>query len=154
MKNYIIILVLLLIVIFFEFPNSPLGSYIQRCTDTDGKDYYTYGYAYKYNSIILTDKCFGNRLREAYCHKGMVAYELTDCRFGCYEDACLIEPQSCIDTDQGKNYYVAGIVSKAADSFQDSCAMDVLLKEYYCEGNKVKKVLYMCPNGCENKACL
>lgn len=155
-KGYILIVtvVLLLLMMYFNLPEET-GKYILRCIDTDdGKNYYEYGYAYKHNSTILPDRCFGYRLREAYCKRGIVLYELVDCEQGCYKGACLMEAYPCMDSDDGKDYYEAGIVSKFTEGkFQDSCIMNILLKEYYCKSNKIRKIWYMCPNGCEGNSC-
>lgn len=68
----------------------------------------------------------------------------------------------CTDSDNGKDYYVAGqvntnqilAVSGEFLSGEDSCNLDEVV-EYYCGTNKNLRVeTYACPNGCENGACI
>ena len=67
--------------------------------------------------------------------------------------------QSCIDSDNGKNYYIKGSVSGLSDgglsySYDDSCSQNIIT-EWYCDGTKPRAdTTYVCPNGCSNGACL
>ncbi len=69
--------------------------------------------------------------------------------------------ESCIDSDDGKNYYEAGSVilekNKKALVKEDTCVNKWgLLREYYCMtgSNKFYTSYYICPNGCVNGACV
>ena len=82
-----------------------------------------------------------------------------------YEDGM----SGCTDNDGGKNYYVKGTFSGLWDGSQitntDSCvdALDETgdnvpssnyLGEGYCENNQLKVERIICPNGCEDGACV
>lgn len=79
------------------------------------------------------------------------------------EEAALeVEVSSdCVDTD-GTNFNQKGITSglyftgsAPPKAYEDICAGINLEKvyEYYCENNKVKRMVFTCPNGCENSVC-
>ena len=61
----------------------------------------------------------------------------------------------CSDTD-GRNYDVKGTVkalnSGESYSFEDSCSGNVL-KEYYCNGDRMASALQKCANGCNEGRC-
>lgn len=73
---------------------------------------------------------------------------------------------TCADTDNGKNYYVKGTITKGIVSYTDECAYCTgfypspvtcgAVKEYYCENNEIKSETYVCPSGntCEDGACI
>lgn len=62
----------------------------------------------------------------------------------------------CRDTD-GRDYGAKGSVSARSQesvySFEDSCAGSVL-KEYYCNGNRMASELKKCANGCSDGMCV
>jgi len=82
----------------------------------------------------------------------------------------------CIDSDNGKNYYVkgtviwcegspSGICKKVTDSCvyctgacppdKEPCTVTCgAVKEYYCEDDKIKSEIHYCPNSCEDGACV
>jgi len=62
---------------------------------------------------------------------------------------------SCTDSDNGKNYDVAGTATVGSNSSADVCSAAGLLKEYYCEDGQVKEEVYTCPQGkeCKDGAC-
>jgi len=64
---------------------------------------------------------------------------------------------TCADSDGGKDYYTAGKCTRctqaACGTTPDICSGSTLL-EYYCENNECKEVLYTCPYGCSNGACI
>jgi len=63
---------------------------------------------------------------------------------------------SCIDSDDGQNYAVQGVISKGGNSNTDICTAATVLKEYYCSNNIIKSIKYTCPVGykCSNGACI
>lgn len=76
-----------------------------------------------------------------------------------------ILPGQCIDTDNGKNYFVKGITSFASSSggvqsVADRCdALGKILTEFYCAPfsaslNIARSEDYTCPNGCSDGACI
>lgn len=74
------------------------------------------------------------------------------------------EEQTCTDSDRGKNYYKKGTVTKGGRTETDECAYCTGLlpspvtcgavKEFYCQENNIKNTTYVCPNKCENSACI
>src|SRR3989344_1633797 len=77
---------------------------------------------------------------------------------------------TCKDNDQnaqfpdGKNYFVSSGVIRTLSRgnnfvsekvFTDKCNRNnKKVFEYFCKGNKVKKILKKCDNGCSNGACI
>lgn len=68
--------------------------------------------------------------------------------------------RKCIDSDGGKNYYVAGELDVGCPPgalcgmFQDHCRDSNVLLENYCSEGRPREELYKCPNGCKDRACL
>lgn len=67
----------------------------------------------------------------------------------------------CYDSDGGKNYYKKGSQSvcdpEAGCNYPvpcDYCLDDTTLNECYCEGAESKSEKYVCPEGCEDGACI
>ncbi|MBU1164826.1 hypothetical protein KKA15_04675 [Patescibacteria group bacterium] len=138
------------------------------CTDSDdGLDYNTKGTANK-GSSSMTDHCYSdgsNKMYEKYCDSnGEIKAETYNCPFGCNDGACLAqgeeppaqEPENCVDTDGGTDYYTKGTATKGSSSVTDYCAEDgTILHEKYCDsGGNMKAKTYNCDNGCSNGACL
>ena len=65
-----------------------------------------------------------------------------------------LPPITCFDTDGGKNYYVKGTVSSKSGLRTDICGKGNDLIEYYCEGDRIRSIIYNCPNGCKDGACM
>lgn len=78
---------------------------------------------------------------------------------------------TCTDSDGGKNYYVKGSAIKHIHDYNgincldvfndyciyiqgDYCTNSKTLKEAYCDGDEVKNISYICPNGCKDGACI
>ena len=91
----------------------------------------------------------------------------------CNAGACEVVA-TCTDTDvtnvypDGKNYFLNGLISESPDN-HDACQMMVngalknvptcfdetcKLNEQFCTGVNPESLLYDCPNGCANGACL
>jgi len=63
----------------------------------------------------------------------------------------------CIDTDVGLDYYSKGVIHYFDEKnvAQDFCSSyENRLIEYYCAGDKYNKIVFECPNGCFNGACM
>jgi hypothetical protein len=67
----------------------------------------------------------------------------------------------CTDSDGGMDYFVKGTVtgkSKTTNftqSMYDICIDDSTLAEFFCgDNNKVDSEGYLCPNGCQDGACI
>ncbi len=127
----------------------------EGCTDTDGgRDYYSFGYVYKHEGIIFPDKCFQNRVREAYCLEDRISHRYYTCPNGCLDGKCLDRLYKCSDSDDN-NYYTAGFVTKYPEGrFEDYCVLDKFLVEYRCRNNDISKIWYTCPYGCKKGRCL
>ena len=60
----------------------------------------------------------------------------------------------CVDSDNGKDYFKKGKVEIINSNFAtDFCTKDKLF-EFYCLDNTWNMENYICPNGCEDGACL
>lgn len=63
------------------------------------------------------------------------------------------QSMSCEDNDGGKNYFVAGSAATNTETLEDSCDSGVIT-EYWCNGDNIETVSYLCPKGCTDKACI
>ena len=72
---------------------------------------------------------------------------------------CKLYPKSsetCLDSDNGKNYQQSGIITLSGNQWWDYCDGH-RLTEYYCDGNSTDYPAYEtynCPYGCRDGACL
>jgi len=75
---------------------------------------------------------------------------------------CPVIPQTCNDSDGGKNYYVKGTIS-GPDKYgngnpkADYCGAgknSKILMEGFCDNGYVNFISYTCPNGCVEGACI
>jgi hypothetical protein len=70
--------------------------------------------------------------------------------------------KTCSDSDGGIDYYLSGTCSECAHGSQgggcgvtpEICNGPTTLWEYKCNNNECERVVYECPNGCENGACI
>jgi len=88
-----------------------------------------------------------------------------DCENNCLQDckcgstpSIPIQKISCIDSDNGLNYYVKGNIKKCSagtcsTSTSDSCIDKKTLKEYYCNNTEIKSISYSCPKRCSKGMC-
>jgi hypothetical protein len=63
----------------------------------------------------------------------------------------------CVDTDNGKDYYIRGnFTDKSGTLFtSDSCWTSTMVSEKYCNNDgSLGEEIYTCPNGCEDGACI
>lgn len=77
---------------------------------------------------------------------------------GCYDCDKIMTPANsnlaCLDSDNGKNYLVAGTLKSKNLIGSDSCTSTKNLIEYYCVNSTFgSKINYYCTYGCENNAC-
>jgi len=139
------------------------------CSDSDG------GQNYQTKGVVIgvdksgdtdpkTDYCdsesIPNGLMEAYCNGVYADYSLYDCPNGCKDGACIqITTPTCFESDGGINYYVRGTI-KGTDRQGDSnpgidyCTYGPNLMEGFCDSGYANFILYDCPNGCFNGACI
>lgn len=131
---------------------------IRSCFATDdGVDYVVPGEV----SITFSDGstttageefCKGDVLHESYCtaSNSDASIQMYTCPFGCRDGACLPTPAgeqgrtiilSCVDSDGGKGYDRAGIVSATLDidgsisvtNYRDRCTDPDMINEVYCD---------------------
>ncbi|VVC00125.1 Uncharacterised protein [uncultured archaeon] len=60
----------------------------------------------------------------------------------------------CADTDNGLDYNTYGYVQAPSGNIYDICLDANKLWERYCDGNAAKSKEYICPNSCNNGACV
>ncbi|MFH1750098.1 MAG: fibronectin type III domain-containing protein [Candidatus Micrarchaeota archaeon] len=69
-----------------------------------------------------------------------------------------VQPPStiCIDSDEGKDYYIKGFIIAGNEGGDDACESDTVLKEYLCNDERTLggAIRYACPNGCNDGRCL
>lgn len=108
------------------------------------------------SSFLFTDACAGaSKLKKYYCDSNKIAQSKTLACPGLCEDGACIEKKAelkCVDTDQGRNYEVAGTCSDSTGSYADQCS-DGSVVEYYCDAGYCKTVVSKCP-GCKEGVCL
>ncbi|MDD5133709.1 MAG: hypothetical protein PHD81_01005 [Candidatus Nanoarchaeia archaeon] len=121
-------------------------------TSTTGWDYCKYGD----NTNILI---------EGYCKSINSNFAEVDCsqyNKKCVGGKCVTLSTSaantCVDSDNEKDYFTAGNVKDTLGAvYYDGCSDQILypnrLAEAYCSGGNVAWDYYTCPNGCENGAC-
>ena len=122
-----------------------------------------------WDSISLTYK-FG----ENVVSKGILIKVSSNCNLGTSTDGTnppgLPSGDECIDSDNGKNYYIKGTTkgidpNGVAFDFVDGCeASNTEVHEYYCkepnpQGTYFEQlnndwINYKCPNGCQDGACI
>lgn len=119
--------------------------------DEDGADPYLKGKCSD-STGDYEDVCFDSMLYE---YKPLSAYNL--CYFEkikcdeCKDGAC--KPSSCVDHDEGLEYFVPSYVEYDGKELYDRCEDENTLVEAYCEDGWVKTQTYDCKLGCENGAC-
>jgi hypothetical protein len=89
---------------------------------------------------------------------------ITNCPNGCEDGACLAKNDSiifsCIDSDNGKNYYEKGTTTGKRENGEFSTSTDKCegddnsLLELYCDNGVSKYESYICSYKCENGVCI
>lgn len=151
----------------------------ETCTDSDGGiEYYEKGTT-TLGALGKTDSCYATGasvkgVTEYYCENNEIksidyacpGIDIGDgtivrCQYGaCIEDADdYIVDKDCIDSDGGKDYYEKGILTdNKGYTYEDYCTNDnptVNLLERFCAADGTKSSIgYLCPNGCEDGACI
>jgi len=155
----------------------------QTCTDSDGgKNYSIKGVVGFYcggagpgGNCFSSDSCLTKiKLRETYCSINGFEEEFFNCSYGCEDGLCLQEEQSkpilesnqsesinetaCTDTDGGINIYEKGYVEHEAYGEMrkeyDRCESGEVIDEFYCNEGIVNTKELICPNGCQDGACI
>ncbi len=169
------------------------------CSDSDGgKKYYQIGYvrgyrwierqykAYRYFDSCITWGTHKGELKEWYCDGNRPTNIYKECPYECKKvwvekfktDIGVCKPKppevcTCTDSDDGKDYYTLGNVTKeckgpdATSSIvmkNDECAYCTGLApepvicgavvEYYCYNNDIQSETHVCKNRCENSTCV
>jgi hypothetical protein len=112
-----------------------------------------------------------NKLSEMYCEGNLLYSDLYECPYGCKDGVCLqqtttttIPTTTCTDSDSGLDYYTKGCVKVCYPNKGGTCVTTCdfcisdgkgSLNERYCgSDNETMQVVYQCPNGCSDGACL
>ena len=137
------------------------------CVDSDGGlNYNVKGNATK-GSLFYADYCGAQQtngsqyLLEQYCDANANAVQYAYlCPGGCNNGVCINITTPCVDSDNGLNFNVKGTVTKGSLSYTDYCGAQQTngsqyLLEQYCDVNaNAVQYTYLCPNGCNNSACI
>jgi len=138
-----------------------------NCTDSDGVDYYTKGYATDITTgTTYWDVCYNSiTVNEYMCSGEEVDSILQDCTYSGYEpnytcsDGKCVYTEGCSDSDLGVDYFTKGTVTLTSGlTFTDYCLAvqgnDNYVAEYYCEDGEVKLIANrQCDYDCVDGAC-
>jgi len=137
-----------------------------NCTDSDGVDYYTKGYATDVTTgTTYWDFCYnGVTVNEYICSGEEVDSILQDCSYSFYfnytcSDGKCVYTEGCSDSDLGVDYFTKGTVTLTSGlTFTDYCLTvqgnDNYVAEYYCEDGEVKLIANrQCDYDCVDGAC-
>ncbi|MBD3207974.1 MAG: hypothetical protein GF370_00785 [Candidatus Nealsonbacteria bacterium] len=125
---------------------------------------------WSWNHCSLSNKCKageGDCDKNSECLTGYCAHNV-GANYGqtAGMDVCEQKPDTCADSDGGKNYYQKGKACQGDDCEYDEClypdcgpeadcvGVDDYLVEFYCMGGELKSENYTCPSGCEDGACI
>ena len=132
------------------------------CTDTDGGWNYTIrgtttGFTASNQPYEQTDRCSGDYIAEYACDGeevvGRSSQKCNEIIAGtyCLDGACVSGGTTCVDGDNGNDFYVRSNLTVNGVVYLD-----------YCEGNALQEANcdytdyynhYQCPNGCRDGAC-
>lgn len=124
--------------------------------------------SYSLWSELVSDSCFGNVLTETFCNpNGKISNRKVTCENGCTDGKCNLP--KCVDSDGPRAYSVKGTVTggsltdsdfmgvppklQSGKTYTDVCKSRLVLSEYYCEKNAVKKRTMSCPSVGSNMIC-
>ena len=140
------------------------------CTDSDGGfDIFVRGTCTDSfggnmaDGIIISDGDNNGWLREVSCvdRGNGLRCQMDDYQcpngYSVVDGACMVSPTTCTDSDGGLDYYIQGTTTDSSTSKTDNCFNDGTnrLAEYYCtETNIAEQINYICPNGCQDGACV
>jgi len=117
---------------------------------------------------FLSDRCYtaSNKYLDYSCRNdssNRYSYQYLVCEYGCDSNGCKPKPvKECTDSDEGLRYFVKGTVTgqneddsiSGVTSATDSCEGDILY-EFVCKDTgEYDDESYICPNGCQDGACL
>ncbi|MFH0955360.1 MAG: hypothetical protein V1777_04625 [Candidatus Micrarchaeota archaeon] len=78
----------------------------------------------------------------------------SDCNASGCIDCRAVQPETCADSDNGKNYYEKGTVAIGTKTYSDSCQDANKVLEYYCStATQQRSERHVCPNGCSDGKC-
>ena len=61
---------------------------------------------------------------------------------------------ACTETDDGRDFYVAGTTTDQRGSYKDDCVGGRRIQEWYCSNEQARSAYGKCSKGCANGACL
>jgi hypothetical protein len=142
------------------------SSAIPSCSDTDGYDENTSGSVSVIDSegksYTYDDTCYGDEVREIYCHGDEAKALNIDCTISsdvCYSGACQTI-SSCTDTDSGSEFDKGRVIQSFSSGsravYEDQCKTSTILTEYNCNtnDNNYNLVEVVCDEGCADAACV
>jgi len=107
------------------------------CADTDnGKNYSQKGTTSLSDGTSKTDICFIGMespiLQEYYCENGSIQKETVSCDV-CTDGVCVVSstPQPCTDSDDGADYYQAGILDSGSEIHRDTCWLNYIAENRF-----------------------
>ena len=105
------------------------------------------------------DTCYSTtEVKEYFCNNNEPDATVIDCADNdgiCQDGECVyvVGPtESCIESDDGKEYDVKGILATNEGAKNDVCTDKETLKEFFCDGKEFDSVEYKCGSGKECSA--
>lgn len=109
--------------------------------------YTTNGYDTGWNNDICQDS---THLTEWYCDGNWLKNTSMTCELDEYCSGGRCVEATCVDSDGGISYIVAGSVTKGGVYKEDGCLDSNTLREWYCSGNNPDSIDATCPVGCNS----
>lgn len=133
------------------------GACVEACYDGDfGENITIKSTTFIGDTPGFDDFCVSEQiLQEYYCDNNTIQFKEIECSEGdyCINGTCTEKP--CADSDNGKEVFIFGTITKGKDSFDDVCLSEMKLREYYCDDGEVEYEDITCPAGneCVNGKC-
>jgi|GEM_PF-2359356 len=125
------------------------------CNDSDVENDVSLFGTVDYHGILYVDYCQQGSLVQYSCAGDTLLNETTICSSGeCNAGVCLSE--GCFDSDGGKVQNEKGEASMGSTTYEDFCASERQVQEYYCLSGMVSSKVITCSSGyvCDNGECV
>lgn len=123
------------------------ASLSQTCIDSDGTDAFTVGFVTAGNKTF-TDFCVNSTtLKETLCTGSIAASQSINCPadYECFFGKCTEKKKSSCSDSDGNDIFTAGGVIFNNEANIDTCTGPKNVREYICDGNQIKNLIFECP---------
>lgn len=130
-----------------------------QCNDSDnGQDKFVKGTTTRNGSSSIDYCQDSDTVHEYYCSNNEIASINLDCptNYICNDGRCIEKPPTCADSDNGKDIWTKGTVTRNGSTYIDYCTNNVTVHEYFCDNNNLGEEDISCPSGtiCQDGRCL